>query len=272
MIYHPDHIIDFGRNKGYSIKQIYQFIPSYISWLVKYEEGFEINPKEFLALPNPTPFNRTYPTEYVMPSGKTAIINWHKNEDFSVNAAIKYLEEVGPIAESNFTFSNEVLEILRQKSERIYNTPKWDKGEIYHLENGDLVRKNYQPKDDWKNINCILNKWRESLQYAPYYYTDNSGIVVLDENGSFVFDTTRIDKWEGKSIQNLNFFKQIGFPISWEIVEKLSFQERDIIWRQQVEIYSRFKTSRFVYIDRRAEMNGRFNTLARLIIKASNDL
>jgi len=54
MLYRPDDILAFGKNKGYSLKTIYQYEPSYLKWLIKFIQEFEIDLDEFRNLPKST--------------------------------------------------------------------------------------------------------------------------------------------------------------------------------------------------------------------------
>ena len=53
-MYKPEHIMTFGKNKGLTLKQIYQYKPTYIQYLVEFFDGFEIDINDFRDLPNPT--------------------------------------------------------------------------------------------------------------------------------------------------------------------------------------------------------------------------
>ncbi len=55
MIYKPEDIIDFGKNKGYTLAQIWKYEPTYISWLILNHDSFCIDVIKFKHLPKPTP-------------------------------------------------------------------------------------------------------------------------------------------------------------------------------------------------------------------------
>ncbi len=58
MILKPDFIIPFGVNKGHMVADIYQYLPTYIEWLIDFVPEFEIDIKNFEKLPNPTIHNK----------------------------------------------------------------------------------------------------------------------------------------------------------------------------------------------------------------------
>lgn len=51
----PSDIITFGKNKGFSLAEIFQYQLSYIEWLILNIEDFKIDIIEFENLPTPTP-------------------------------------------------------------------------------------------------------------------------------------------------------------------------------------------------------------------------
>ncbi|MCD4697336.1 MAG: hypothetical protein K8S16_13960 [Bacteroidales bacterium] len=52
--YMPTDIMGFGKNKGLSLEEIYEYQPRYIEWLILNIEGFKINIDDFYSLPKPT--------------------------------------------------------------------------------------------------------------------------------------------------------------------------------------------------------------------------
>ncbi len=53
MILHPQDSLDFWKHKGHALSEIYHYEPTYIEYLIEYLPGFEIDVKEFEALPKP---------------------------------------------------------------------------------------------------------------------------------------------------------------------------------------------------------------------------
>ena len=64
----PESVITFGRNKGYTLKVIYQYFPEHIEWLIN--NGYiRIDVVQFEALPNPTPLylpDRGYTSKFIL--------------------------------------------------------------------------------------------------------------------------------------------------------------------------------------------------------------
>lgn len=54
-IYMPNDVLDFGKNKGLALREIYQFEPTYIEWLIINRDDFRIDIDSFERLPKPTP-------------------------------------------------------------------------------------------------------------------------------------------------------------------------------------------------------------------------
>lgn len=55
--YTPTDILDFGKNKGIKLSEVFKFQPSYIEWAIINIEHFRIDMKLFRKLPNPTPLH-----------------------------------------------------------------------------------------------------------------------------------------------------------------------------------------------------------------------
>src|SRR5262245_62099291 len=117
MIHDPDFIMPFGKDAGYNLKQIYKYLPTYLEWLIKYMPEFEIDISQFTCLPSPTPFTKTY----VGPEGLRST----KKSDFTVKAALTYVENGGQLKEVNFSFSEETLKILEEKRSGKYIAPSY---------------------------------------------------------------------------------------------------------------------------------------------------
>lgn len=56
-IYKPDDILDFGKNEGILLSNVYKYQPSYIEWAIETIPDFKIDISAFEDLPNPTPGN-----------------------------------------------------------------------------------------------------------------------------------------------------------------------------------------------------------------------
>ena len=88
--YKPDDLLNFGKNSGISLREIYQFEPTYLEWLIINVPSFKIDIGSFELLPNPTPIS----TGFV--SGSKQLENLVKNKNIldliiksdSVNATL----------------------------------------------------------------------------------------------------------------------------------------------------------------------------------------
>lgn len=54
-MYYPDDVLNFGKNQGVSLKEVYKYQPSYIEWAIINISDFKIHIESFENLPNPTP-------------------------------------------------------------------------------------------------------------------------------------------------------------------------------------------------------------------------
>lgn len=52
----PEDRLDFGKNKGLLLSEVYHYQPSYLEWAILNIPSFKINIEEFESLPNPTPW------------------------------------------------------------------------------------------------------------------------------------------------------------------------------------------------------------------------
>lgn len=53
----PNDKLNFGKNKGYLLSEIFKYQPSYLEWAILNIDSFKIDIAEFEKLPNPTPVN-----------------------------------------------------------------------------------------------------------------------------------------------------------------------------------------------------------------------
>jgi len=54
-IWKPEDVLDFGKNAGHSLSEIYKYQPNYIVWLILNKEDFAIDIDAFKSLPKPIP-------------------------------------------------------------------------------------------------------------------------------------------------------------------------------------------------------------------------
>ncbi|MDQ6763814.1 MAG: hypothetical protein M3015_14465, partial [Bacteroidota bacterium] len=118
--YRPDDLMTKGINKEYSIKGIYQYMPKYLEWCIKYWEEFEIDINDFKNLPNPT-----IPNPEPIPSENR--LKFYPNIEYSIKGILNYIKEGGITKEIKFNFSNETIEILELKRKGQYTAPEFIK-------------------------------------------------------------------------------------------------------------------------------------------------
>ncbi len=125
-IYHPKDKLMFGKNKGHSLADIYQYQPDYIEWLMEYLPDFVIELSEFEQLPKPTP----YAGNIVFGKGTS-----FKMKPIGPNS-IKLVKEANEIekCEIDFKFSENFLKILDKKLKGEYKAPEYKKSELSDTE------------------------------------------------------------------------------------------------------------------------------------------
>jgi hypothetical protein len=123
MIYSPNDKMGFGVNKDLRFSEIYHHKPSYIQFLIKYIPDFEINVNEFLKLPNPI-IAAPDPLPPKEPGGLR--FTPHIFLEASVEEIKQYMEAGGKMSEIQYSFSNEMLEILDKKKKGDYIVPKYE--------------------------------------------------------------------------------------------------------------------------------------------------
>jgi hypothetical protein len=136
MIYSPDDIMRFGANRGLPLSEIYHHKPSYIEFLIKYIPDFEIDVNEFLKLPNPV-IAAPDPVPLKEPGGIS--FTPHIFLEASVEEIKQYMEGGGKMREIQYSFSNEMLEILRLKSLGEYIAPEYVKPKRIRSEDIDIM-------------------------------------------------------------------------------------------------------------------------------------
>lgn len=118
--YSHNEVLLFGKNKGYTLAEIYQYQPEYLNWLIENVPDFYIEINEFEKLPKPTPFITT--------------VQFSENQDFGVLPAgsntIANLINSNSNIEIDFKFSEKIKEILEQKKNGSYQCPEWKRSEM----------------------------------------------------------------------------------------------------------------------------------------------
>ncbi len=105
-------------NKGYTLAEVYHYLPSYIVFLVEYVPNFIIEVEEFERLPKPV--------KYSAGEGKFAqfIQKAHKG-----SLEIIRNSESKKLVEFDFKFPKKVFDILDAKRRNDYIAPMYSKAE-----------------------------------------------------------------------------------------------------------------------------------------------
>ena len=114
----------FGKNKGFSLKEIYQYKPSYLEYLVEYGWDFEIDIKDFENLPLPTIAD---PDQISLKEGGSTVFYPPVKLETSVRLIKEYIDNGGKSRQIKFNFSNKSIEILKLRSIGQYVAPEYIK-------------------------------------------------------------------------------------------------------------------------------------------------
>lgn len=180
----------YGKNKGFSLKEIYQYKPSYLEFLIEFIEEFEIDVKDFENLPNPTIAD---PDKLPPKEGKRLRFYPPIKLELSVQEIKAYIENGGKSKEIKFNFSARTVDILRLKSIGQYVTPEY------------ITRKRLRSED--MDILCTIegtfySNQKNSVFYFRFYRDKTFLQAVV---GKPVFPLDLVLKWFHN--ENENFAK-----------------------------------------------------------------
>lgn len=108
----------FGINTGYTLAEIYKYLPSYIEWLIQYVPEFEIRISDFENLPKPTIFFREM--ELKTSKGKRLV-----SPRISHKGSIEKIKKSGDFKEIDYHFPDYIKQILLAKDVGVYETPEY---------------------------------------------------------------------------------------------------------------------------------------------------
>lgn len=143
-----EYIMPFGTNKGFSLKTIFQYVPTYIEWLIKYIQDFEVDIIAFKNLPNPTIPN---PKKILSENGLK--LDPPIKLETSVQKILDYIEIGGIIKEVVFDFSKSTIQILELKRKGQYTAPEYIKSKWMSPEEVNELVAKYKP-----NLRIFQNK------------------------------------------------------------------------------------------------------------------
>ncbi len=123
----PSDKLNFGKNKGHLLKDIYKYQPSYIEWLILNVEDFAINIEAFITLPKPTPIGYgfvrgTAGYKKIMNDNSSLFEKFSKtdqNQLVSIDDIYELIESGFELNEINYEFPKDVVISNNQKIENI---------------------------------------------------------------------------------------------------------------------------------------------------------
>jgi hypothetical protein len=120
MILSTEYVMPFGINTGFTLSEIYHYLPQYIEWLIEYQDKFEINPDEFEQLPNPVKYQKEVPFNA---TAKEKILR--AGVRLKHNGSIEKIKASDNLVPFKYHFPEKFKEILRKKKAGIYVIPNW---------------------------------------------------------------------------------------------------------------------------------------------------
>ena len=136
MLHSPEHIIEFGINEGLSLKEIYQYKPTYLNYLIEFGRDFEIDVKDFENLPHPTIAD---PDQISLTEGGSKVFYPPIKLETSVRIIREYIGNGDKSKQTKFNFSNKSVEILKLRSIGQYVSPKYIKRPRLKVEDFDKL-------------------------------------------------------------------------------------------------------------------------------------
>jgi len=122
----PSDVVNFGKNKGFLLKDIYKYEPDYLEWLVKFIDDFVIDLKSFEKLPNPTPLkNHLDNKEDLNQKTNSYKIKFFNHNDITVENAKITTKNGEELNEIKFKFSQETKTIIDLKLNGKYKAPEY---------------------------------------------------------------------------------------------------------------------------------------------------
>lgn len=126
MIFHPEHVLDFGVNKCYRLFDVYHYEPTYVEFLIEFIQNFEIDVSEFEALPKPVEYYKAHTVK----SSTGEIIEFSPSLD-NRGAIEPYLSiETENLREFEYKFPQKPLEILLLKVRGEYVKKEYNRAAI----------------------------------------------------------------------------------------------------------------------------------------------
>jgi hypothetical protein len=116
----PGDVLSFGKNKGLTLKEVYQYEPTYIEWLIINTDDITIDIEAFENLPTPTPLAigavSGSVTRRVIGNSRSSI--FHKmrlTDNVNMHTDVRELKKMAEdypelLKEVNFRFSMEARE------------------------------------------------------------------------------------------------------------------------------------------------------------------
>ena len=195
--YRPDDIMTKGINREYFLKDIYQYMPKYLEWCIKYWEEFEIDINDFKNLPNPT-----IPNPKPIPSENR--LELYPNVEYYIKGILNYIKEGGITKKIEFNFSNETIEILELKRKGQYTAPEYIKSVsispeevdriLYTLEGTFYAIEKYcinyiRFYSDKTVITVTVSSKRPSEEILKWFNKENSNVGI----GKYILKNAKID-------------------------------------------------------------------------------
>ena len=124
--YTLDSILEQGKCKGNTVREVYQFAPDYLEWIIANWEEFWIDLNLFKSLPKPTPFIPFETFGYIKAlNGEMVPLSALDHKGNPVIKAMEFIKDGNHLAEIEFSFSGKTIMSLEEKKDGTYEKPNW---------------------------------------------------------------------------------------------------------------------------------------------------
>lgn len=100
-------------HRGYTLREIYQYSPNYIEWLIKNTKRYFVDLAQFENLPTPTPYEYTERRQMIPGRGPFLELAFTGRDQ--IQDARDYLANGNLIPESRHHFSDYIIDINERK-------------------------------------------------------------------------------------------------------------------------------------------------------------
>lgn len=146
--YTLDSVLEQGKCKGHTVREIYQFAPDYLEWIIQNWEEFWIDLNLFKELPKPTPFIPFEAFGHIKAlNGEMIPLSALDHKGNPVIKAMEFIKDGNHLAEVEFGFSEKTIKSLEEKKGGSYEKPNWISMEDRHYKSFENIKREKDNKE-----------------------------------------------------------------------------------------------------------------------------